>query len=72
MHFAIERLLNSGISDKDEVAKFEVVVDDGGGMLLFETDCGFDPSGVDVGGKCCQVRPTFLKGNSTLSNEVGR
>ena len=71
-HFAIERFLDSGISDEDEVAKFEVILDDGGGMLLFETDHGFDLSSVDVGGECCQVRPTFLKGDSMLSNEVGR
>ena len=71
-HFVIERLLNSSVSDEDEVAKSEVVLDDGGGMLLFEMDHGFDLSGVDIGGKCCQVRPTFLKGDSTLSNEVGR
>ena len=71
-HFVIERLLNSSVSDEDEVAKSEVVLDDGGGMLLFEMDHGFDLSGVDIGGKCCQVRPTFLKGHSMLSNEVGR
>ena len=66
-HFVIERLLNSGISDEDEVAKFEVVVDNGSSMLLFETDCG-----MDIGGKCCQVRPPFLKGNSAPSNKVGQ
>ena len=71
-HFAIERFLDSGISDEDEVAECEVVLDNGGGMLLFETDCGFDSSSVDIGGECCQVRPTFLQGNSALSNEVGR
>ena len=71
-HFAIERLLDSGISDEDKVATVEVVVDDDGGMLLFKTNCGFDLSGVDVRGKCCQMRPTFLKGDSTLSNEVSR
>ena len=41
-------------------------------MLLFETDRGFDSSGVDVGGECCQVRPAFLKSDSTPSNEVGQ
>ena len=71
-HFAIERLLDSGVSDEDEVAECEVILDDGGGMLLFETDRGFDSSSVDVGGECCQVRPAFLKSDSTLSNEVGR
>ena len=71
-HFAIERLLDSGISDEDEVAEFEVIADDGGGMLLFEMIRGFDTSDVDIGGECCQVRPTFLKGHSMLSNEVGR
>ena len=71
-HFAIERLLDSGISDEDEVTKFEVVLDDGGGMLLFETDRSLDLSSVDVGGECCQVRLTFLQGNSALSNEVGQ
>ena len=70
-HFVIERFLDSGISDEDEVAKCEVVLDDGGGMLLFETDRGFDSSSVDVGGECCQVRPTFLKGDSAPSNQVG-
>ena len=72
MHFVIERLLDSGVSDEDEVAEFEVVVDDGGGMLLFKVACDFDSSGIDIRGKCCQVRLTFLKGNSMLSNEVGR
>ena len=43
-HFAIERLLDSGVSDEDEVAECEVVLDDGGGMLLFETDHSFDLS----------------------------
>ena len=38
----IEGLLDSGISDEDEVAKFEVILDNGGGMLLFEMDRGFD------------------------------
>ena len=71
-HFAIERLLDSSISDEDKVTEFEVVVDDGGGMLLFKTDCGFDSSSVDIGGKCCQVRPTLLQGDSAPSNEVGR
>ena len=72
MHFAIEGFLNSSISDEDEVANCEVVLDDGGGMLLFEMDRGFDLSGVHIGGECCQVRPTFLQGDSTLSNEVGQ
>ena len=72
MHFAIERLLDSGISDEDEVAELEVVLDDCGGMLLFKTDRGFDLSGVDIRGECSQVRPTFLKGDSMPSNEVGR
>ena len=71
-HFAIERLLNSSISDEDEVTEFEVVLDDGGSMLLFEMDCGFDSSSVDVGGECCQMRPTFLEGDCTPSNEVGQ
>ena len=66
------RRLISGISDEDEVADCEVVLDDGGGMLLFETDRGFDLSGVDVGGECCQVRPTFLEGDSAPSNEVSQ
>ena len=72
MHLAIERFLDSGISDEDEVAECEVVLDDGGGMLLFESDHSLDSSGMDVGGKCCQVRPMFLQGNSMPSNEVGR
>ena len=71
-HFAIEGLLDCGISDEDEVAEGEVVLDDGSSMLLFETDRGFDSSGVDVGGERCQVRPAFLKSDSTPSNEVGR
>ena len=71
-HFAIERLLDSSISDEDEVTEFEVVLNDGGGMLLFETDCGFDLSGVHVGGECCQVRLTLLEGNSTPSNKVSQ
>ena len=71
MHFVIERLLDGSISDEDEVAEFEVVLDDGGSMLLFETDGGFDSSGVHIRGKCCQVRPTFLNRNSVPSNKVG-
>ena len=71
MHFAIERLLDSGIFDEDEVAECEVVLDDGGGVLLFESDRGLDSSGVDVRGECCQVRPMFLQGDSAPSNEVG-
>ena len=70
-HFVIKGLLDSGVSDEDEVTKLEVVLDDGGGMLLFKTDCSSDSSGVDIGGECCQVRPTFLEGDSVLSNEVG-
>ena len=69
-HFAIERLLDSSISDEDEVAEVEVVLDDGGGMLLFETDRSFDSSCVDVGGECCQVRLAFLQGDSMPSNQV--
>ena len=69
-HFAIERLLNGGISDQDKVAEFEVILDDGGSMLLFETDRGFDLSSVHIGGKCCQVRLTFLQGDGVLSNKV--
>ena len=71
-HLAIEGFLDSGISDEDEVADCEVILDDGRGMLLFETDCGFDVSGIHVRGECCQVRPAFLKGDSMPSNEVGR
>ena len=71
-HFAIEGFLDSGISDEDEVADCEVILDDGGGMLLFEMDGGFDLSSVDVGGECCQVRPTFLQGDSATSNQVSR
>ena len=71
-HCAIERFLDSSISDEDEVAECEVVLDDGGGMLLFKSDHGLDSSGIDIGGECCQVRPTFLKGDSTLSNEVSQ
>ena len=66
----IEKLLDGSISDQDKVAEFEVVLDDGGGMLLFEMDRCFDSSGIHVGGKCCQVRPMFLQGDSALSNEV--
>ena len=72
MHFAIEGLLDSGISDEDEVAKCEVVLDDGGGMLLFKTDRGLDSSSVDIGGECCQVRPMFLQGDSAPGNEVSQ
>ena len=71
-HFAIERFFDSGISDEDEVAECEVVLDDGGGMLLFESDRGLDLSSVDVRGKCCQVRLMFLQGDSAPSNEVSR
>ena len=70
-HFAIERFLESGISDEDEVAKFEVILDNGGSMLLFKTDHGCDSSSVHIGGKCCKVRLTFLEGDSMPSNKVG-
>ena len=65
-HFAVERLLDGGISDDNEVAEFEVILEDGGGMLLFKMD-----HGVHIGGECCQVRLTFLQGDSTPSNKVG-
>ena len=65
-HFAIERLLDGSISDEDKVAKFEVILDDGGGMLLFKMD-----HSIHIGGKCCRVRPTFLQGDGAPSNEVG-
>ena len=68
-HFVIERLLDGGISDEDEVAEFEVVLDDGGGMLLFKMDGGFDSSGIHIGGECCEVRLTFLQGDSAPSNK---
>ena len=70
-YFVIERLLDSGISD-DEVTEFEVILDDGGGMLLFETDHGFDLSNIPIRGKCCEVRLTLLDGDSALSNKVSQ
>ena len=70
-HFVIERLLDGGISDEDEVAEFEVVIDNGGSMLLFKMDHGLDLSGVHLRGKCYQVRPMFLEGDGTPSNKVG-
>ena len=72
MHLVIKRLLNGSISDEDEVTKFEVVLDDGGSMLLFETDHGFDLSSVHAQGECCQVRLMFLQGDGMPSNKVGR
>ena len=66
------RLLDSGISDEDEVAEFEVVLDNGGGMILFKMDHSFDLSSIHVGGKCCEVRPTLLEGDSTPSNKIGQ
>ena len=66
-HFAIERLLDGSISDEDEV-----ILDDCGGMLLFEMDFGFDSSGIHIGGECCQVRLMFLQGNSMPSNKVSQ
>ena len=71
-HFAIERLLDSGISDEYEVTESEVVLDDGGGMLLFKMDRSFDSSGINVGGECCQMGLTFLQGDSMPSNKVGQ
>ena len=53
MHFVIERLLDSSISDEYKVTESEVVLGDHGGMLLFETDCGFDSSGIYSGGQNC-------------------
>ena len=70
-HFAIEGFLNSGISDEDKVAECEAVLDDGGSMLLFESDNSLDLSSIHLRGECCQVRPTFLQGDSALSNQVG-
>ena len=70
MHFAIEKLLDGGISYQDEVTEFEVVFDDGGSMLLFKMDHGFDLCSINIGGKHCQVGPTFLQGNSAPSNKV--
>ena len=40
-------------------------------MLLFEMDHSFDLSGVNIGGECCQMGPTFLQGDSAPSNKVG-
>ena len=71
MHLAIERLLDGSISDEDQVTEFVVVLDDGGGMLLFKMDHSFDSSSIHIGGKCCQVRSMFLQGDSALSNKVG-
>ena len=68
----IERLLDCGISDQDKVTEFEVILDDGGGMLLFETDHSFDLCSVYVGSEHCQVGPMFLQGDSTPSNKVSR
>ena len=45
MHFAIEWLHDGSISDQDEVTEFEVVLDDGGSMLMFKMNHGFDLSG---------------------------
>ena len=70
-HFAIKGLLDSGVSDEDKVAELDVVLNNGGGMLLLKTDGGFDSCGVDIGGEGCQVRLMFLQGGSTPSNEVG-
>ena len=72
MHLAIERLLDGGISDEDEVAEFEVILDDGGSMLLFKLDHSFYSSSIHVGGGRCQVRLMFLQGDSVPSNKVGR
>ena len=69
-HILRLRDFSSSISDEDKVAEFEVVLDDGGGMLLFKMDCCFDLSGVHIRGECCQVRPTFLQGDSMVSNEI--
>ena len=55
-HFAIKRLLDGGIPDQDEIAKFEVVIDDGGGMLLFKADHSFDLCGVYIGCKHYQMQ----------------
>ena len=68
-HFAIERLLDGGMSDQDEVTELEVIFDDGGSMLLFEKNHGFDLCRVYVGGEHCQVRSTFLLGDSAPSNK---
>ena len=72
MHFVIERLLNGSIPDQDEVTKFEVIFDNGGGMLLLKVDHSFDPCGLYIGGKHCEVRLTFLQGDSTPSDQVGQ
>ena len=41
-------------------------------MLLFKMDHSFDLNSVHTGGECCQVRLTFLQGDSMPSNEVSR
>ena len=71
-HFVIERFLDGGISDEDEVTKCEVVLDNGGGMLLFKSDRRLDSSSIDIGGECCQVTLMFLKGDSAPSNQVSQ
>ena len=71
-HFVIERLFDGGISDQDEITELQVIFDDGGSMLLFETDCGFDPCSIYIRGKHCQVWLMFLQGDSSPSNQVGQ
>ena len=60
MHFAVERFFDSGISDEDEVAELEVVLDNGGSMLLFETDHGFDSGGDEPPHQICSYTLLFL------------
>ena len=55
MHFVIERLLDDSIPDQDNVAEFEVLIDDGHCMLLFEADGGFGACSIYIGGKHHQV-----------------
>ena len=72
MHFVIERLLDSSISDQDKVTEFEVILDDGGSMLLFKMDHCFDPCSIYIRSEHCQVGLMFLQGNSAPRNKVGQ
>ena len=70
-HLAIERLLNGGVPNQNEVTECESKVHDSGRMLLFEAHGGLDTGSVYIGGKRGEVRPMLLKRNCSGHNQHG-
>ena len=70
-HLPVERLLDSGIPHKDEVAKNEFVVLHGMSVVEFEASCSFESRFVYLVVEIGEVFAAFLKCYSAISDEVG-